>query len=162
MTTDEMAAMTLTVIPARDADLAELKRAKKEHSIDLFIDRAQEDKRASARERVQQMMTAFDKNTNGKIDVEERPALREARLRGLDPIPFVEKEADFAPLRRLPAAVARTAGMRRLRAVQARMDPAVRVDRVDQTTRRRARPTRRHRRILCCVPARRRSTAGSV
>jgi hypothetical protein len=44
--------------------------------VDLFIDRAQEDKRASSRERVQQMMTMFDKNTNGKLDPEERPALR--------------------------------------------------------------------------------------
>ncbi len=76
MTTDEMGAMTLTVIPARDAELAELKKAKKEHNIDLFIDRAQEDTRASARERVQLMMTTFDKNTNGKIDSEERPGLR--------------------------------------------------------------------------------------
>jgi Ca2+-binding EF-hand superfamily protein len=76
MTTDEMAAMTLTVIPAHDEDLAQLKKTKREHSIDLFIDRAQEDKRASSRERVQKMMTAFDKNTNGKIDADERPALR--------------------------------------------------------------------------------------
>lgn len=76
MTTDEMAAMTLTVIPARDAELAELKKAKKDHNIDLFIDRAVEDKRASSRERVEKMMTAFDKNTNGQIDPEERPALR--------------------------------------------------------------------------------------
>ena len=76
MTTDEMAAMTLTVIPARDEDLAELKKAKREHNIDLFIDRAQEDKRASSRERVQLMMATFDKNTNGKLDPEERPPLR--------------------------------------------------------------------------------------
>ena len=76
MTTDEMAAMTLTVIPARDAELTELKKAKKDHNIDLFIDRAVEDKRASSRERVEKMMTAFDKNTNGQIDPEERPALR--------------------------------------------------------------------------------------
>jgi len=76
MTTDEMGAMTLTVIPARDTEMAELKKAKKEHNIDLFIDRAQEDKRPSARERVQMMMTTFDKNMNGKIDFDERPALR--------------------------------------------------------------------------------------
>ena len=76
MTTDEMAAMTLTVIPARDEELAELKNAKREHNIDLFIDRAQEDKRASSRERVKQMMVTFDKNTNGKLEPEERPALR--------------------------------------------------------------------------------------
>jgi mono/diheme cytochrome c family protein len=76
MTTDEMAAMTLTVIPARDEELVELKKAKREHAIDLFIDRAQEDKRASARERVQLMLTMFDKNTNGKLDREERPPLR--------------------------------------------------------------------------------------
>lgn len=76
MTTDEMAAMTLTVIPARDEELAELKKARREHTIDLFIERAQEDKRASARERVQQMMAMFDKNTNGKLEPEERPALR--------------------------------------------------------------------------------------
>ena len=76
MTTDEMAAMTLTVIPARDEELADLKKAKREHAVDLFIDRAQEDKRASSRERVQQMMTTFDKNANGKLDPEERPALR--------------------------------------------------------------------------------------
>ena len=76
MTTDEMAAMTLTVIPARDEELVQLKKAKREHSIDLFIDRAQEDKRASSRERVQAMMTAFDKNANGRLDPDERPALR--------------------------------------------------------------------------------------
>jgi cytochrome c553 len=76
MTTDEMAAMTLTVIPARDTELAELKAAKRAHAVDLFIDRAQEDKRASSRERVQMMMTTFDKNTNGKLDPDERPALR--------------------------------------------------------------------------------------
>ena len=64
------------VIPARDEELAELKKAKREHSIDLFIDRAQEDKRASSRERVQQMMTMFDKNANGKLDSDERPPLR--------------------------------------------------------------------------------------
>jgi hypothetical protein len=76
MTTDEMAAMTLTVIPARDKELAQLKQARREHTIDLFIDRAQEDKRESARERVQQMMTMFDKNTNGMLDPDERPPLR--------------------------------------------------------------------------------------
>ena len=76
MTTDEMAAMTLTVIPARDGELAELKKARRAHTIDLFIDRAQEDKRASARERVQQMRTMFDKNENGKLDPDERPPLR--------------------------------------------------------------------------------------
>lgn len=37
---------------------------------------AQEDTRASSRERVQEMMTLFDKNTNGKLDADERPALR--------------------------------------------------------------------------------------
>lgn len=76
MTTDEMAAMTLTVIPARDAELAVLKKAKRDHAVDLFIDRAQEDTRASSRERVALMMATFDKNTNGRIDPEERPALR--------------------------------------------------------------------------------------
>jgi len=76
MTTDEMAAMTLTVIPARDEELGELKKAKREHTIDLYIDRAQEDKRASSQERVQQMMAMFDKNTNGRLDPDERPAVR--------------------------------------------------------------------------------------
>ena len=74
MSTDEMAAMTLTVIPARDEELADLRKAKREHNIDLFIDRAQEDTRQ--RERVEMMMTMFDKNTNGKIDPDERPGLR--------------------------------------------------------------------------------------
>src|SRR6185295_1937730 len=74
MTTDEMAAMTLSVIPARDEELAELRTAKRNHNIDLFIDRAQEDTRQ--RERVEMMMSMFDKNTNGKIDPEERPGLR--------------------------------------------------------------------------------------
>ncbi len=74
MTTDEMAAMTLTVIPARDEELAEFRQARRDHNIDLFIDRAQEDTRQ--RERVEMMMTMFDKNTNGKIDPEERPGLR--------------------------------------------------------------------------------------
>lgn len=76
MTTDEMAAMTLTVIPARDEELEQLKKAKRDHAIDLFIDRAQEDKRASARERVQMMMATFDKNMNGKLDPDERPGVR--------------------------------------------------------------------------------------
>jgi len=71
-----MAAMTLTVIPARDEELGELKKAKREHTIDLYIDRAQEDKRASSQERVQQMMAMFDKNTNGRLDPDERPAVR--------------------------------------------------------------------------------------
>lgn len=74
MSTDEMAAMTLTVIPARDEELADLRKARREHSIDLFIDRAQEDTRQ--RERVEMMMSMFDKNTNGKIDPDERPELR--------------------------------------------------------------------------------------
>ena len=74
MTTDEMAAMTLSVIPARDEELGELRQAKRDHSIDLFIDRAQEDPRQ--RERVEQMMVMFDKNGNGKIDPEERSSLR--------------------------------------------------------------------------------------
>jgi mono/diheme cytochrome c family protein len=74
MTTDEMAAMTLSVIPARDEELADLRAAKRDHNIDLFIDRAQEDTRQ--RERVEMMMTMFDKNSNGKIDAEERPGLR--------------------------------------------------------------------------------------
>ena len=68
--------MTLTVIPARDSEMAELKAAKRAHAVDLFIDRAQEDKRESSRERVRQMLTTFDKNTNGKLDADERPALR--------------------------------------------------------------------------------------
>ncbi len=89
MTTDEMAALTLSVIPARDAELARLRQAKKEHNIDLFIDRAQESTRPRDRERVQLMMTMFDKNTNGKIDTEERPPLRtflqsSGMLKGLD------------------------------------------------------------------------------
>lgn len=73
--TDEMAAITLSVIPARDEELAQLKQAKKHHGIDLFIDRAQEDTRQ--RERVQMVLTMFDKNANGKLDPEERPGVRE-------------------------------------------------------------------------------------
>ncbi len=75
MSTDEMAAVTLNVIPARDAELAQLKEAKKNHAIDLFIDRALEDTRQ--RERVQMVVTMFDKNGNGKLDAEERPGVRE-------------------------------------------------------------------------------------
>lgn len=74
MSTDEMAAMTLSVIPARDAELDELRLAKRQHNIDLFIDRAQEDPRR--RERVQMVVTMFDRNTNGKIDPDERPDVR--------------------------------------------------------------------------------------
>jgi hypothetical protein len=74
MSTDEMAAMTLTVIPARDEELPDLRKAKREHSIDLFIDRALEDTRQ--RERVEKMLALFDKNANGKIDPDERPDLR--------------------------------------------------------------------------------------
>jgi hypothetical protein len=75
MSTDEMAAMTLNVIPVRDADLDQLKTAKRQHGIDLFIDRALEDSRQ--RERVQLVVTMFDKNSNGKIDPDERPSVRE-------------------------------------------------------------------------------------
>jgi hypothetical protein len=74
MSTDEMAAITLNVIPARDVELAELQRAKRSHNIDLFIDRAQESPRQ--RERVEMMLAMFDKNSNGKIDSDERPELR--------------------------------------------------------------------------------------
>ena len=89
MTTDEMAAITLSVIPARDEELDELRLAKRHHNIDLFIDRAQEDTRERERERVQLMMTLFDKNTNGKLDPDERPALRafletSGMLKGID------------------------------------------------------------------------------
>jgi mono/diheme cytochrome c family protein len=73
-TTDEMASITLGVMPVRDADLAELEKAKELHVADLFIDRAQEDKRR--REQVQMVVATFDKNGNGKIDEEERPPLR--------------------------------------------------------------------------------------
>jgi mono/diheme cytochrome c family protein len=87
MSTDEMAAMTLTVIPARDEELADLRKAKREHHIDLFIDRAQADTRQ--RERVEMMLSLFDKNTNGRIDPEERPDLRaflenSGMLKGID------------------------------------------------------------------------------
>lgn len=74
MSTDEMAAITLSVIPARDSEMPALKQAKKDHHIDLFIDRAQEDTRQ--RERVQMVVTMFDKNTNGKLDADERPEVR--------------------------------------------------------------------------------------
>lgn len=74
MTTDEMAAITLRVIPARDEELDELRLAKRHHTLDLFIDRAQGDTRQ--RERVEMMMTMFDKDSNGRIDAAERPALR--------------------------------------------------------------------------------------
>lgn len=87
MSTDEMAAMTLTVIPARDEELAELRQAKRIHNIDLFIDRAQED--TKQRDRVEKMRAMFDKNTNGRIDAEERPSLRaflesSGMLKGVD------------------------------------------------------------------------------
>ena len=87
MTTDEMGAITLSVIPARDEQLTELRQSKRNHSIDLFIDRAQEDTRR--REQIQPMLAMFDKNKNGKLDTEERPALRgflemSGMLKGLD------------------------------------------------------------------------------
>jgi hypothetical protein len=87
MSTDEMAAITLSVIPARDEELAELRVAKRTHNIDLFIDRALEDTRK--REQVETMKTMFDKNTNGKIDPDERPGLRSfletsGMLKGID------------------------------------------------------------------------------
>lgn len=74
MSTDEMAAMTLSIIPAQDDDLPKLKQAKRDHSIDLYIDRAQEDPRQE--DKVKLMMVMFDKNNNGKLDPEERPGLR--------------------------------------------------------------------------------------
>jgi hypothetical protein len=75
MTTDEMSAMTLSVIPARDEELSELLGALRHHNIDLFIDRALED--AKQRERVQAIAKTFDKNSNGALDDDERPALRD-------------------------------------------------------------------------------------
>ena len=74
MSTDEMAAITLSVIPARNEDIAALKKAKREHAIDLFIDRALEDTRNT--ERIELMKATFDKNSDGKIDASERPGLR--------------------------------------------------------------------------------------
>ena len=74
MSTDEMAAITLSVIPARDEELAELRTAKRTHNIDLFIDRALEDTRN--KERVELMKATFDKNADGKLDASERPGLR--------------------------------------------------------------------------------------
>lgn len=73
--TDEMAAITLNVIPAKNEELALLKEAKKQHAIDLFIDRALEDTRQ--REKVQMVVAMFDKNANGKLDAEERPDVRD-------------------------------------------------------------------------------------
>ncbi len=87
MTTDEMGAITLSVIPARDEQLAELRQSKRNHNIDLFIDRALEDTRR--REQIQSMLAMFDKNKDGKLDDVERPAIRSflelsGMLRGLD------------------------------------------------------------------------------
>jgi hypothetical protein len=73
-TTDELAALTLNIIPAQDEQLDELKQELRAHNIDLFIDRAQEDEKQ--KERVAAMKAAYDKNGNDKIDPEERPALR--------------------------------------------------------------------------------------
>ena len=77
MSTDEMAALTLSMMPARDSDLAELRQAHRAHIADLFIDRAQEATSPKERERVEMMGKLFDKNGNGKIDADERPALRD-------------------------------------------------------------------------------------
>ena len=76
MSTDEMGALTLSMMPARDEDLAALRQAHRAHIADLFIDRAQESTSPKERERVEMMGKIFDKNGNGKIDADERPALR--------------------------------------------------------------------------------------
>ena len=47
---------------------------QRHHLTDLFLDRALADEKR--REKVQAMVTGFDKNANGTIDPEERPALR--------------------------------------------------------------------------------------
>ena len=87
MSTDEMAAITLSVIPARDEELDGLRTAKRTHNIDLFIERALED--TKKREQVELMKATFDKNANGKIDPEERPGLRafleaSGKLKGIE------------------------------------------------------------------------------
>ena len=76
MSTDEMAALTLSLMPVQESDLAELRKAQRMHIADLFIDRAQETTSTKERERIEMMAKIFDKNGNGKIDADERPALR--------------------------------------------------------------------------------------
>ena len=74
MSTDEMGSITVHVIPARESDAPELRKALKGHSVDLLIDRAMENpKRAGM---VKGLVERFDKNADGKIDGDERAPLR--------------------------------------------------------------------------------------
>ncbi len=72
--TDEMGSISLHVVAVREAEMPVLRRALKDQATDLLIDRViAQPKRAAM---VKTMIENFDKNGNGKIDDEERPALR--------------------------------------------------------------------------------------
>lgn len=74
MSTDEMGSVTVQVVPANDRDAQKLRQALRDHSTDLLVDRAIEDPRRGGI--VKSMLERFDTNRDGKVEGEERTALR--------------------------------------------------------------------------------------
>ena len=72
--TDEMGSISLHVVAVHEPEMAVLRKALKDQATDLLVDRIVAQPRRAAL--IQTMITNFDKNGNGKIDDEERPALR--------------------------------------------------------------------------------------
>jgi hypothetical protein len=72
--TDEMGSVTLQVVPHNKEDATVLRAALRDQMADVLIDRAGE--RPKAAPIVERLLKQFDKNSNGKIDDDERPSLR--------------------------------------------------------------------------------------
>ena len=72
--TDEMGSITMHVVPVREADVEVLRDALKNHATDMVIDRALQ--RPKRKGMVKKLIERFDKNGNGVIDADERPALQ--------------------------------------------------------------------------------------
>ncbi|MDB6053680.1 MAG: hypothetical protein JWN25_1203 [Verrucomicrobiales bacterium] len=71
---DEMGSIGLQVVAAKETEAPILRAGLKDHVTDILIDRAiKEPKRIAL---VDALFKQFDKNENGKIDDDERPALR--------------------------------------------------------------------------------------
>ena len=74
MSTDEMGSINLQVVAAREEDTETLRNAIRDHASDLVIDKASSQSRQGGM--VKAMFERFDKNKDGKLDTDERPALR--------------------------------------------------------------------------------------
>jgi len=75
MSTDEMGSITVHVVAVREEDTAALRDALREHAAEMVIDRAL--KRSNRPPMVKAMLERFDKNGDGQLDADERPALRD-------------------------------------------------------------------------------------